>query len=69
MWSVAKWNKVKWSEVKWSEVKWTKETEVEWGEVKCSRGKGGDTDEPLQKRFIGVVSDEKWRAGVNAWVN
>jgi len=25
--------------------------------------------ESLWKRFIGVVSDEKWRTGVKAWVN
>jgi len=50
MWSVAKWNKVK----------WTKQSEVEWGEVKCSMGKGVEGNNSLWKRFIVVVSDEKW---------
>ena len=60
MWSVAKWNKVK----------WTKESEVYRGEEKCSiRKGGGGGKEFLWKMFIGVVSDEKWKTGVKAWVN
>ena len=54
------------SEVQKSEVKWTRQSEVEWGEVKCSIGGG---DESLWESFIGVVSDEKWKTGVKAWVN
>ena len=61
-WSVAKCNKVKWSEV-------NKQSEVEWGEVKCSIEKRGGGNEFLWKMFIGVVSDEKWKTGVKAWVN
>jgi len=45
-----------------------KQSEVEWGEVKYSIGKGWG-NESLWKRFIGVVSDEKWKAGVKACVN
>ena len=52
------------------EVKWTKQSEVEWGEVNCSIVKErGEGNESLLKRFIGVVSDEKWRTGVKAWAN
>ena len=46
-----------WSEVKWSEVKWSAQYRV------------GGGDESLWKRFIAVVSDEKWETGVKAWVN
>ena len=61
--SEVKCNKVKWSAIKWSErSKWSgmRRSEVQYRE-------GGN--ESLWKRFIGEVSDEKWRAGVKAWVN
>ena len=48
-------------------VKWTKQSEVEWGEVKCSIGRG--EERVFMERFIGVVSDEKWKTGVKARVN
>ena len=66
-WSEKLYN-VEGSEVQESEVKWTKQSKVEWGEVKCSIGKGGG-DESLWKRFIGVLSDEKWRTGAKTCVN
>ena len=56
-----------WSAVKWNKVKRSEQSKVKWNEVKWSavyRGK-----ESLWKRFIGVVTDEKWRTGVKAWVN
>ena len=47
-------------------MKWTKQSEVEWGEVKCSIGKGGRA---FVEKVYRIVTDEKWRDGVKAWVN
>jgi len=63
-----KFSNIKCSEVKWSEVKWTKQSEVEWGEVKCSIG-NGKGERIFMEKVYRVVSDEKWRTGVKAWVD
>jgi len=58
----------KWREAAYSEVKSLKLRENLFN-VECSEVQYGGGNESLWKRFIGVVSDEKWKTGVKAQVN
>jgi len=60
---------LKWSE-KLSNIKWTERSKVKWNEVKWSAvlGMWGGEQVFIEKVYR-VVSDEKWRTGVKAWVN
>jgi len=66
LFSDTKWNQ---KNMKECDKRKSQQSKVEWDEVKCSigMGGGGGGDESLWKRFIGVVSDEKWRTGGKAW--